>query len=300
MCCQPIWIPLRDRGLSLSNDKGRLVHDIHGQIGKYVPCGNCPECRAKRQNEWYVRFYCEDKYWRKNRAQTWFGTLTYDDQHLPDSRDAAVRDWQAFLKQLVRKLGIRPRFYCTSENGDENGRIHFHILLFNIPLDIQFDEIHKFIEDCWHRGFVQCCPASGKKFTYISKYVTKDFKNETKNDWDIIQCYSKRPPLGYEYASSVLGRYLNVDSFRPVRINGYPYAPTRLFKDSLIDTGNLIKQKIDAPKLEPPDYSYRNAVWRQFYKRLESARVKKRINNMKLNLHNYARTQTDSSSSCTQ
>ena len=297
MCVQPIWITLRDKGLSVSTDKGRFVHGLDGSLGQYVPCGRCPECKQKRQNAWYVRFFYEDKFHRKNRCQTWFGTLTYAPEFLPDTRNAAVRDWQAFLKQLVRKLGVRPRFYCTSENGEEHGRIHFHFLLFGIPLDIEFHEIHKFIEDCWHRGFVQISPATGKSFSYISKYVTKDFRNTEHDDWDIIQTFSKRPPLGYEYAASVLASSLNRPDFLSLRINGYNYAPTRYFRNNLVSPDNLMIQKIDAPKLEPPDYSTRNVVWRQYYKKLEAAKIKKRINNSKLNMINYAKSQSNSNES---
>lgn len=278
MCCQPIWIQTED----------------DGRPGFYVPCGRCPECKAKRQNEWYLRFYCEDKQHRKNHAQTWFGTLTYDSEHLPHSRDEAVHDWQAFLKQLVRKLGVRPRFYVTTENGEKNGRIHFHFLLFNIPLDVDFNQFHKFIEDCWHRGFVQCCPAGGKQFTYISKYVTKDFKNDAQADWPIFQSSSKRPALGFEYASESLGEYLDSPDFRPVRVNGYPYSPTRYFRETLVAPLNLFEQKLNSPKITPPDSFYRNAVWREYYYKIKEAKLKKTVNNNKFTLKNCVRSKDSS------
>lgn len=82
----------------------------------------------------------------------YFITLTYDDDHVPykyvgDENGEAIkinelirRDLTLFLKKLridyQRKnnhIGIR--YYASGEYGDRTYRPHFHILLFNCPID---------------------------------------------------------------------------------------------------------------------------------------------------------------------
>ena len=113
MCIHPIWIPLRERGYSLCDDKGKILNDGKQNLGMYVGCGKCPECLKSRQNLWYVRFHHEEKFQRKIGHDTWFLTLTYNDDNLPDSNDRALKDWQAFCKQFERKFNRRPRFYAS-------------------------------------------------------------------------------------------------------------------------------------------------------------------------------------------
>ena len=59
-------------------------------------------------------------------------TLTYDDKHLPDDRDKAVRRIRSFLSKLraARKARGQPlRYIYVTEGCDPGGRIHHHLVI---------------------------------------------------------------------------------------------------------------------------------------------------------------------------
>lgn len=61
-----------------------------------------------------------------------FVTLTYDDIHLPDGRDRAVRKVRAFLSKLraARKARGQPLHYIyVTEGCYPGGRLHHHLVL---------------------------------------------------------------------------------------------------------------------------------------------------------------------------
>lgn len=60
-------------------------------------------------------------------------TLTYDDDHLPSDGSLHYRrDFVPFMKRLRRRFQPRTiRFFCAGEYGDDLGRPHFHVVLFN-------------------------------------------------------------------------------------------------------------------------------------------------------------------------
>lgn len=61
-----------------------------------------------------------------------FVTLTYDDSHLPDGRDQAVRKVRAFLSKLraARKARGQPlRYIYVTEGCYPGGRLHYHLVL---------------------------------------------------------------------------------------------------------------------------------------------------------------------------
>lgn len=69
-----------------------------------------------------------------------FITLTYDDKHLPDCRDKAVRRVRSFLSKLraARKLrGEGLRYIYVTEGCCPGGRIHHHVVLDSTGADIE-------------------------------------------------------------------------------------------------------------------------------------------------------------------
>lgn len=69
-----------------------------------------------------------------------FVTLTYDDKHLPDCRDKAVRRVRSFLSKLraSRKLrGEGLRYIYVTEGCCPGGRIHHHVVLDSTGADIE-------------------------------------------------------------------------------------------------------------------------------------------------------------------
>lgn len=65
-----------------------------------------------------------------------FVTLTYDDAHLPHHGVLDKSDFQKFMKRLRRFFSARRiSFFHCGEYGEENGRPHFHAILFNVGFD---------------------------------------------------------------------------------------------------------------------------------------------------------------------
>ena len=66
-------------------------------------------------------------------------TLTYDDKHLPDSRDKAVRKIRAFLAKLRsarRERGQPLRYIYVTEGCRPGGRLHHHLVLNSTGEDL--------------------------------------------------------------------------------------------------------------------------------------------------------------------
>lgn len=91
MCLSPITITSRSNYFSLSS-----LHKIKMQ----VPCNQCAECLAAKQNEYYFRSYYQSiETWDKG-GYCLFDTLTYDDEHVPhindfiEDSDLKLFDWK--------------------------------------------------------------------------------------------------------------------------------------------------------------------------------------------------------------
>ncbi len=108
-----------------------------------VPCGHCPECIQKKQNDFVQRCQMESM-----DTYQYMVTLTYDNNHLPKLVSslgevfyyADYRHIQSTIKR-VRKYFERPfRFVATSERGGKRHRPHWHLILFvpKLPDDTPF------------------------------------------------------------------------------------------------------------------------------------------------------------------
>ena len=101
-----------------------------------VPCGKCLECRIQYARSWADRCVLEAKQYKYN----YFVTLTYDDAFLPNRNSLCPKDLQLFIKRLRKHYskkypGVKVRFLASGEYGDLSWRPHYHIILFNCPID---------------------------------------------------------------------------------------------------------------------------------------------------------------------
>ena len=100
-----------------------------------------------------------------------FVTLTFSDVHLPASLDDAQRLLQNFLRRLKRKfakLGTELKYVYILEKGQENGRLHAHMVVSG---GLDGDELAQL----WAMGDVR---ADGLKFdenglAALARYFTK-------------------------------------------------------------------------------------------------------------------------------
>lgn len=140
------------------------------------------------QSSWFVRCYYE---WMQS-AQTFFYTLTYNNDNLPHRYGMpcfSKRDIQKFLDRLRKAIypfGAHLKYFVSSEYGELYKRPHYHVLFF---LDKQINpfQFYKLVERMWKYGFVKYGDNVGvvnsfSGIRYVTKYVSKDISYT--NDFD--------------------------------------------------------------------------------------------------------------------
>lgn len=225
-----------------------------------VPCGRCINCRLNYARKWSQRCLLESKSWTDN----WFLTLTYDDDHLPFSihpdsgevigntlEPADVRDFFKVLREYYRDtynhIGIR--FFMAGEYGDSTARPHYHVIMFNLPLDdlvvysrSPLGDVYytsALINSKWKKGQVIIGEVSAESVAYTARYCQK---KATKNiDYDFIGIHreyvnmSRRPGIALPYLKEHIGEIYQDDLiYLP---NGQTAHPMRYFDDKAAEMG---------------------------------------------------------------
>lgn len=136
------------------------------------PCGNCPDCRARRISAWSLRLMQQYKI----STNGYFITLTYDTKHVPITSNGFLelkkRDVQLFFKRL-RKTASKTtgfsvsgiRYYACGEYGGKTRRPHYHAIIFNVAPEL--------IEASWGLGTVHYGQISEASVGYTLKYISK-------------------------------------------------------------------------------------------------------------------------------
>lgn len=195
-----------------------------------VPCGRCPPCRRRKQNEWAFR--CQQE--ALDNKMSVFVTLTYDDVHLPlsDSGEATLckRHLQKYFKDLRYWLGDI-RYFSCGEYGDSFGRPHYHALVFYNGSK-RFDEVDVILRDRWKYGISKVdygiTPANAK---YVCKYSMKSLGFDYRDCVPPFALMSRRPGIGKGFLKRV-----DIDVFRKMDLwhvhdqAGTPYALPRIYK----------------------------------------------------------------------
>lgn len=177
-----------------------------------LPCGQCAECRRTRAHGWADRLLLEAM--QQGLDRTWFVTLTYSDDQLPD-RDALIldrvtlqpitgtgvlrmSDVSAFIKRLRSRLGVPGlRFYSAGEYSPVRRRPHYHVILYADLPDVRQSKPtdggaiflpkgsgwSETIEKAWGHGLTDCSPAGSYAMSYVAGYVTKKFKGKQEDDY---------------------------------------------------------------------------------------------------------------------
>lgn len=208
-----------------------------------VPCGKCLRCLQRKRRDWYIRL--EDVL--KRSSSCLFITLTYDDEYLsfgscgwPSLR---LRDVQLFMKRLRKSLpGVSLQYFVCGEYGPATMRPHYHMLLFNLPLDDYYSCILK----CWKLGHFTIDFASPARLMYVTKYMLPasdgGFNYELYDlEKPFMRCskHIGEPLASSSNVVSALGNGFIVDDC------GSPYALPRYVIDKLPDTD---KERIKASR----------------------------------------------------
>ena len=217
-----------------------------------LPCGHCVSCLSKRSREWSVRCAIEAMDHRENC----FVTLTYSPENY-DSRDVK-NDWKKFIKAL-RNRGYSVRYFGCCERGDEQGRQHFHILLFGFfPGDamrwaksqkgfIQYKS--KIIDECWNKGLATVMEFSPYCASYTAGYVVKKFALGDHKDYFHFQ--STKPGIGAGYVLRNMEQIYENDKL-VLNFGSHKFAVPRYF-DKLAENCALDLDDIKAKRLDAAD-----------------------------------------------
>ena len=210
---------------------------------KQGACRRCDECIATRRHGWVARAMAEKAGW----PHTLVVALTYSDA-TQQGRDGArmfcyadVRLFLARLRdaawQVSKKAGApRPviRFLCAGEQGDRNGRCHWHMVLYS-DIDLTGLGVVEGLLDrrkvvlcdksqmmtvgkrkrrldwsLWPLGYVTFQEADQGGMNYVLSYCLKDQFTEEKSRHTMREAkaenfatglfrMSKRPPIGEDF-----------------------------------------------------------------------------------------------------
>lgn len=144
------------------------------------PCGKCLPCKKNRARIWSTRLVLENY----TCEESGFVTLTFNDEHLPETGLPSMVELQKYIKRLRKELrnGERPikiRYFGVGERGQNNGRAHYHIAVFGAG----HSHTERF-QKCWRhpvtkkeKGFVDVGDITEASARYITKYIVDDEKD---------------------------------------------------------------------------------------------------------------------------
>lgn len=176
-----------DKPLTAYRDQhGAVVFDEYKAVsGSFsLPCGRCMGCRIRKRQDWTLRGLLEAQMQRRAGFETYFFTLTQDEDHAEQWSDLSLRHVQLFVKRLRKHFGAGVRFQSLGEYGGEAGRPHYHQTVFGLSIpDLVpasksagkgqwFDSA--VISELWGRGLVSIALATEQTIAYVASHQTKD------------------------------------------------------------------------------------------------------------------------------
>lgn len=209
-----------------------IVEHPETRLRSEVACGQCRSCRLRRKLQWVGRLLLENRQHVISR----FITLTY--AHDPGVLD--YYEFQCFMKRYRKEYGD-VRFFCVGEYGSNNGRGHYHAILFGHAPETRGYSLS--LQRVWKLGFCYDGTVSKDSIGYVSGYVFKE--NYAPGKMPFVRM-SLKPGIGME-AISEMGQRAAEHKLRywpsDYKIDGktYPLCQGGLarFKLSYIENGGL-------------------------------------------------------------
>lgn len=147
-----------------------------------IPCGSCIGCRLEKSRQWAIRMTHEASMYEQNC----FITFTFNEESLkkmcPDG-SVNQKHMRYFLDDLRKEVGYgKIRYYYCAEYGDQLGRPHYHMCLFNHDFDDKkkwfrtngfWSYKSETLSKLWPYGNVSISEFSFDTAGYCSRYVTK-------------------------------------------------------------------------------------------------------------------------------
>lgn len=254
-----------------------------------VPCGQCTGCRLDHSREWANRCMME----LQDHEESWFITLTYDDEHVPKSesfdrdtgeiREASTlikKDFQDFMKRLRKnyKYDNKIRYYMAGEYGSVTKRPHYHAIIFGLHLDdlqvysqspdgfVYYNS--EFLASAWqYKGFAVAAKVTWETCAYTARYIMKKLNGPASSvyeEWNIqpeFTLMSRRPGIAKNY----FVKHPNCLEFEQISIStdtgGKSFKPPRYF-EKLYDLENPSEELTFYEKLNSQDQLIADSIRR--------------------------------------
>lgn len=197
---------------------GNLTNDNTHYVT--IPCGKCIGCRMDYSRSWADRM----TYHSLTTKDNYFITLTYDDEHIQYLDHSPIYDLYALdmddLSNFIKRLRNHFRdcqidFYGAGEYGDNEFRPHFHLIVYNCPLDdLEYWKLNNngdviytssIVEKLWSKGFCSVSKFNWSSAAYTASYVEKKRDGRAEIEYTAVgltpeRCrMSRRPGIAYKY-----------------------------------------------------------------------------------------------------
>ncbi len=122
-------------------------------------------------------------------SQSYFLTLTYNEENLPKDEGLHHHHFQDFMKRY--RYALSPKkisYYMCGEYGEQFGRPHYHALIFgHRPNDCTETENQNYyrsesIEKHWQKGFITIGNITPQSAAYVARYIMKKINGDQAND----------------------------------------------------------------------------------------------------------------------
>lgn len=189
----------------------------------FVDCRECPSCRARRAMDWTARLNNE----RSVHRFCLFGTLTYNDSHLPKvaiSEDlyneldvdscrfvdvnngflpvGNKEDVQKFIKRVRERVRTNPssegrdvryvRYFVVNEFGETTFRPHYHFLFF-FSSEWFAENYKSVVSECWRCLSDKVCDSSKESLGFTNvEHVARSASSYVAS---YLNCYNSLPAV---------------------------------------------------------------------------------------------------------
>lgn len=136
--------------------------------------------------------------WVECPLPSYFLTLTYAPEYLPDGGTLEKKRFLQWLKDVQRRKSGPFRYYAVGEYGERSQRPHYHLAVF--PEHVA--QLYA-LEAEWTKGFVQATEINHARARYLANYtakkLTKSADPRLEGREPEFRTSSRNPPLGAEF-----------------------------------------------------------------------------------------------------
>lgn len=243
-CLKPLVIRKSEKQYFREEQQYRLgLLPFPPTLYQCVPCGKCELCLSKKREQWFFRLWNE----LRQSTSAYFITLTYNDKHLPEDRRVNKKHVDDFLKRFRKSIEpYKIRYFLVSEYGEDFGRPHYHMLLFNFPSCLNIREYLKktwtFCDDYIFDYPEVVGSVTARSISYVCKYCLSILDSDDPDSKTFMSA-SRRPGIGLNYLTPSMVRYLKEHSDGRAFTNGRFYALPRYYRDKVFDDNEKAKLK---------------------------------------------------------